>query len=151
VAAKREVIAMTVRRLEHYNIRTTKFDETVKFYDDALGMKAGVPPMAKAGGRASWIYDDSGVPAVHLTAVDPADPIASYSRMAQYRGGDIGAAFEGSGAIDHIAFECEEFDKIKARLESLNLDFVENGFANFSLRQIFLKDPNGITLELNFR
>jgi len=36
---------MQVRRLEHYNIRTTKFDETVKFYDDVLGMKAKRPDL----------------------------------------------------------------------------------------------------------
>ena len=40
---------MMVRRLEHYNIRTTRFDETVQFYDQALGMKAARPPMMTRG------------------------------------------------------------------------------------------------------
>ena len=142
---------MTVRRLEHYNIRTTKFAETVKFYDDALGMKAKRAPMASADTPASWIYDDSGVAVVHLTPVDPADPVGSYAKMAQYRGGEPNATFEGSGAIDHVAFECEGFDEIKVRLQAMKVKFVENSFPNFNLRQLFLKDPNGVTLELNFR
>ncbi len=142
---------MIVRRLEHYNIRTTKFDETVKFYDDVLGMKAKRPPMVAEGGLASWIYDDSGVAAIHLTPVDPADPVGSYAKISAYRGGDPNAAFEGSGAIDHVAFECDGFDECKARLQSLNLKFAEYGFPNFNLKQLFLKDPNGVTLELNFR
>ncbi len=142
---------MKIRRLEHYNIRTTKFAETVKFYDAALGMKAKTPPMAAAGSPPSWIYDDSGIPAVHLTRVDPDDPHGSYAKMAQYRGVDADAAFEGSGAIDHVAFECEGIDEIKERLRSMKVEFVENNFPNFNLRQLFLKDPNGVTLELNFR
>jgi catechol 2,3-dioxygenase-like lactoylglutathione lyase family enzyme len=142
---------MVVRRLEHYNIRTTKFAETVKFYDEALAMKAQRAPMAPADSPATWLYDDSGVAAVHLTPVDPADPAGSYAQIAQYRGGEPNATFEGSGAIDHVAFECEGYDEIKTRLQSMNLQFVENAFPGFNLRQIFLKDPNGVTLELNFR
>jgi catechol 2,3-dioxygenase-like lactoylglutathione lyase family enzyme len=142
---------MVVRRLEHYNIRTTKFAETVKFYDDAFGMKAQRPPMVPADFPATWIYDDSGVAAIHLTPVDPADPAGSYAKISSYRGEEPDATFEGSGAIDHVAFECENYDEIKARLQSMDLKFVENSFPNFNLRQIFLKDPNGVTLELNFR
>lgn len=141
---------MVVRRLEHYNIRTTKFAETVKFYDDALGMKARRAPMLPEDGPATWIYDDSGVAAIHLTPVDPADPLGSYAKMTQYRGGEGDAAFEGSGAIDHVAFECEGIEEIKARLTAMNVKFVENVFPGF-LSQLFLKDPNGVMLELNFR
>ena len=142
---------MAVRRLEHCNIRTTKYAETVKFYDDVLAMKARRAPMAAEGTPPTWIYDDSDAAVIHLTPVDPADPAESYARIVRYRGGEPDAAFEGSGAIDHIAFECEGYEDIAARLRSMKIDFVENAFANFNLRQIFLKDPNGVTLELNFR
>lgn len=142
---------MMVRRLEHYNIRTTKFAETVKFYDDALGMKCKRAPMAPAEFPATWIYDDSGVAAIHLTPVDPADPVASYAKISAYRGSEPDASFTGSGAIDHVAFECEGLEEIKARLSSMKVKFVENNFPSFNLTQLFLKDPNGVTLELNFR
>ncbi|MET0293627.1 MAG: VOC family protein [Phenylobacterium sp.] len=140
---------MVVRRLEHYNIRTTRLDETLRFYDQALGMKAGRPPMAPPDFPTTWIYDDSGVAAIHLTPVDPADPQASYARISRYRGGEPDAAFHGSGAIDHLAFECDDYDAVRARLQAMALAFVENEFPG--LRQLFVKDPNGLTLELNFR
>jgi catechol 2,3-dioxygenase-like lactoylglutathione lyase family enzyme len=142
---------MMIRRLEHYNIRTTKFEETVKFYDDVLGMKCKRAPMAPETMPATWIYDDSGVAAVHLTPVDPKDPLTSYSRIAQYRGVDKDAAFQGSGAIDHVAFECDGYDEILGRLKKHNVEYAANDFPNFSLKQLFIKDPNGVTLELNFR
>jgi catechol 2,3-dioxygenase-like lactoylglutathione lyase family enzyme len=142
---------MMIRRLEHYNIRTTKFEETVKFYDDVLGMKCKRAPMAPESFPPTWIYDDSGVAAVHLTPVDPKTPHESYSKMAQYRGGDPDAAFQGSGAVDHVAFECEGFDEIIGRLNARNIPFAKTEFPQANLRQLFIKDPNGITLELNFR
>src|SRR5579862_2759827 len=142
---------MRINRLEHYNIRTTKFEETVKFYDDILGMKCKRAPMAPESMAAKGIYDDSGIAAVHLTPVDPKDPHGSYSKMTQYRGVDPDAAFQGSGAIDHVAFECEGFDEILGRLEAKKVVFAKNEFPNFNLRQIFIRDPNGVTLELNFR
>jgi catechol 2,3-dioxygenase-like lactoylglutathione lyase family enzyme len=143
---------MMVRRLEHYNIRTTKFSETVQFYDQALGMKAARPPMVGEDWPPTWLYDDSGVAAVHLTPVDPVDPVGSYTKIGHYRGaGEADATFHGSGAIDHVAFECEGIEEIKARLDKMNVDYVENSFPNFNLTQLFLKDPNGVTLELNFR
>jgi catechol 2,3-dioxygenase-like lactoylglutathione lyase family enzyme len=128
-----------------------KFAETVKFYDETLGMKAKRPPMAAPDGLATWIYDDNGVAVVHLTPVDPADPLGSYAKIVRYRNGEANPAFEGSGAIDHVAFECEGYEEIKARLTALKIDFAENAFPSFNLRQLFLKDPNGVTLELNFR
>lgn len=143
-----------IRKLEHYNIRTMKFDETVRFYVDALGMRIDRAPMAPVDLPPTWIYDDSGVAVVHLTPVDAADPKASYAKMSQYRGGSDFAgppSFHGSGAIDHVAFECEGYDEIVARLKSRNITHVENDFSQYGLRQVFVRDPNGVTLELNFR
>jgi catechol 2,3-dioxygenase-like lactoylglutathione lyase family enzyme len=143
---------MKINRLEHYNIRTTKFDETVKFYDEVLGMKCKRAPMAPPDFPASWIYDDSGTPVVHLTPVDPKSPKESYAAIAsKFRGVDPDATFHGSGAVDHVAFECEGFDEILGRLEAKKLAFARNEIPGANFRQLFVRDPNGITLELNFR
>jgi catechol 2,3-dioxygenase-like lactoylglutathione lyase family enzyme len=144
-------VQVKIRRLEHYNIRTTRFEETVKFYEDVLGMKCARAPMAPETMPPTWIYDDSGIAAVHLTPVDPKDPEGSYAKIAQYRGVDDDVAFQGSGAIDHVAFECEGYDEILGRLESRSVEYAANDFPKFGLRQLFFKDPNGVTLELNFR
>ena len=39
---------MGVRRLEHYNLLTTKFDQTIAFYSDVLGMRVGRTPSGDA-------------------------------------------------------------------------------------------------------
>jgi catechol 2,3-dioxygenase-like lactoylglutathione lyase family enzyme len=145
---------MMIRKLEHYNIRTTKFEDTVRFYVDVLGMRNDRAPMAPPDFPATWIFDDSGTAVVHLTPVDPADPENSYAKISQYRGGpDLmdPPAFRGSGAIDHVAFECEGYGEVLSRLRSAHIPYAETHFAQVNMRQIFIKDPNGVTLELNFR
>ncbi len=139
---------MQIRKIEHYNIRTTRLAETVRFYEDVLGMKAGQPPGVPANFPANWIYDGSGTAAVHLIDVDPKDPAASYATKAMFRK-DLKMtdppAFHGSGAIDHIAFECADYDAV------LHTQYAANEVPQIPLRQLFVLDPNGITLELNFR
>jgi hypothetical protein len=40
---------------------------------------------------------------------------------------------------------------MRSRLTALSLSFRENHMAKTGLRQLFVKDPSGILLELNFR
>jgi len=51
---------MSIKKLQHYNIRTTKFEEIVAFYRDVLGMKNAVPPGPPEGAPPAWLYVDSG-------------------------------------------------------------------------------------------
>jgi catechol 2,3-dioxygenase-like lactoylglutathione lyase family enzyme len=143
---------MLVTKLQHYNIRTTKWEETVTFYRNILGLKNG-PPMGRTELPPSWIYDDSGEAIIHLTRVDPSDPEKDYARISQYRGGPdkrFPYGFAGSGSIDHVALSCEGWDEVIERLKQFDVPYKENHIPNMNFRQIFVCDPNGITLELNF-
>jgi catechol 2,3-dioxygenase-like lactoylglutathione lyase family enzyme len=144
---------MPIRKFSHYNIRTTRFDETVAFYRDVLGMKNAVPTGAPDGTPPAWLYDESGEPIVHLMSVDPADPEKDYAAR---RAGKTNTekrpppAFAGSGSIDHIALACEDWDDMVARLRRHDVPYRENQ-PRVNMRQLFIVDPNGVTLELNFQ
>jgi catechol 2,3-dioxygenase-like lactoylglutathione lyase family enzyme len=145
---------MMIKKLQHYNIRTTKFDETVAFYRDVLGMKNAVPPGAPDGTPPAWLYDDSGEPIVHLLRVDPIDSEGAYAKMSAFRGGPdkrFPYGFSGSGSIDHVALACENWDEVIARLKQHDVPYRENHVPRMNMRQLFISDPNGITLELNFQ
>jgi catechol 2,3-dioxygenase-like lactoylglutathione lyase family enzyme len=142
------------RKLDHYNIRTTKPDQTLKFYVDLLGMtRTAVPGTSQS--QAVWICDASGTAVVHLLNIDPGDPHLSYAERCAFRGTVADpperVAFQGTGAIDHIAFDCRGFDECVAQLRGAAVPFHENIVSGMNLKQIFVKDPNDITLELNFR
>ena len=50
-----------------------------------------------------------------------------------------------------FAFETEGYDGMAAKLTERGLAFETKELPDFRLRQIFVHDPNGVKLELNFR
>ena len=60
------------------------------------------------------------------------------------------ASLTGSGAFDHIAFRAKESDVLIARLKEQGYPFRERQVPDMDLFQVFVDDPNGITVELNY-
>lgn len=133
---------MPVLGLNHVNVRTPDFSRTVEFLRDALGMTVTAVPEHESNKKAAWAYDDSGVPVLHLASAEVA-----------YSPDEVLPAEppRGSGAVHHIALTCAGFEGMRTRLTSLSLSFRENHIAKTGVRQLFVKDPTGILLELNFR
>lgn len=135
---------MTLNLLDHCSIRTVKLAETRDFYVDVLGMIDGDRPDFDFPGH--WLYVD-GKPVVHLVGVDPDDP----SGLQEYLGGPIDAdSLQGSGAFDHIAFRAKEPAALIARLQTLGYKYRERQVPGMDLHQVFVEDPNGIMVELNY-
>jgi catechol 2,3-dioxygenase-like lactoylglutathione lyase family enzyme len=133
---------MSVRKLDHVNVRTPRLAETIRFYDAVLGMKAGPPPMAEDMSLAAWIRDDGGLAVLHIVSADVAVPS---------RDADFVAPESGTGTIDHVALECGDYDAMLERVEAAGARFRRNEVPEMNLRQLFVEDPNGIVVELNFR
>ena len=135
---------MSLSSLDHCSIRTVKLDETRDFYVDLLGMKDGDRPDFPFPG--AWLYID-GLAVVHLVGVDAEDP----SGLQAYLGGDVDAdSLDGSGAFDHIAFRAREPMTLMRRLKEEGYPFRERQVPSMNLHQVFVEDPNGITVELNY-
>ena len=135
---------MSLNSLDHCSIRTVKLQETRDFYVDMLGMHDGDRPEFPFPGN--WLYVD-GHAVVHLVGVDPDDP----SGLMEYLGGDTSAeALDGSGAFDHIAFRAKDPETLRERLKSNGYPYRERKVPNMDLFQIFVEDPNGIMVELNY-
>jgi len=130
---------MTVKNLNHVNIQTRDMAGTIAFYHDLLGLEPRVAPERDPSER-QWLYDTRGMAVIHLNLAGTDTTIA--------REVVPGAP---TGAIHHVAFECDGFDETVAKLKSRGLDY---GFAEIpaiGLRQVFVTDPNNVLLELNFR
>ncbi len=124
---------MPVTDIIHVNIKTLDLDATDRFYTEVLGMTfANRPPLGVPG---SW-YDFKGTQ-VHVLAGDAAlDADGGYT--------------SGGGAVDHIAVAAQDYDAMKEIVRAHGCDFRENDLPNAGLWQLFVKDPNGVTYELNF-
>ena len=136
---------MLINSLDHCSIRTTKLQETRQFFVDILGLEDGKRPDFPFPG--AWLYTDS-TAVIHLIGVDPDDP----SGLQRYVGGEISSeALQGSGAFDHIAFRANDPSVLIERLKKTDYAYRERQVPNKNLFQIFVEDPNGITIELNYR
>jgi catechol 2,3-dioxygenase-like lactoylglutathione lyase family enzyme len=135
---------MSYVKLSHYNIWSTKSQETVRFYVDILGLRVGPRPSARVAG--AWLYDSSDTPVVHLVDVTSSAPAA----LAAVGDRDL-ASLIGSGSIDHVAFDVSDFDGLTSKLTAAGISYRAVQLPAVNLRQVLVNDPNGIKVELNFR
>jgi catechol 2,3-dioxygenase-like lactoylglutathione lyase family enzyme len=124
-------MSASVGVLDHYNVRTRNIDETVRFYTEVLGLNKGPRPDFPVPG--AWMYSD-GRPVVHLV--------------------DISATGEpqktGTGVLHHVAFVSRGFDTMRHRLTAGGTAFQTATAAGGEIMQIFVTDPNGVVIELNY-
>ncbi|MEH3108370.1 MAG: VOC family protein [Sphingomonas fennica] len=130
---------MRVAKLDHVNIQTVKLAETVGFYADVLGLAAIDPPPPLDPALVQWMADDAGTAIFHLSSP------GSMQGMETINIGD------DTGAVHHVALDCSGHDAMVARLEEKGLDHSLNHVTAIDLKQIFVRDPNGVLLELNYR
>jgi catechol 2,3-dioxygenase-like lactoylglutathione lyase family enzyme len=133
---------MSVLSLNHYTIRTTDLERSRRFYEEVVGLKSGDRPPFNFPGL--WLYSADGVAALHLVGIVPGDGLADYL------GAKAGGSAIGGGAIDHIAFMCSDLEGVRASLQRIGVPFRERTVPLIDMAQIFLEDPEGVTLELNF-
>ena len=124
-------MAVSVGVLDHFNIRTRKLGDTVRFYEDVLGLEKGPRPNFAFPG--AWMYSD-GKAVVHIV--------------------DISATSEpqkpDSGVVHHVAFVSRGFDGMTQRLKTKGMKFEARQVPGGELWQIFVHDPNGVMIELNY-
>ena len=135
---------MPINTLDHCSIRTLDLKESRTFYVNILSMQEGYRPDLPFPGH--WLYLDEQT-VIHLVGVDPEDT----SGLVGYLGGEVDPdALNGSGSLDHIAFRATDATGLIQRLEGNNIPYRERQLPNMDLYQVFLEDPNGITIELNY-
>src|SRR6202007_714407 len=124
-------MGMSVGVLDHFNIRTRILADTVRFYEDVLGLEKGPRPNFAFPG--AWMYSE-GKDVVRLVDI---------SKHAQPQQPD-------SGVVHHVAFASRGFDDMRARLQSKKMPFDARQVPGGDLWQIFVNDPNGVMIELNY-
>jgi catechol 2,3-dioxygenase-like lactoylglutathione lyase family enzyme len=115
---------MPVTRLEHVNTRSSDVEATRAFYERFLGLTAGPRPAFASKGY--WMYL-GGEPILHLV---------------QRPAGE--AAKPDSGNVDHLAFHGTGREDLRAALAGAGITYRETE------TQIFIHDPDGLKIEINF-
>lgn len=145
-----ERIAMQIQMLDHYTIRTSNIEASIRFYGIALNMIPGPRPLFHFPG--AWLYPASaeGAPQghslVHLVGVDAKDA----QDLTNYSGNKQPQHISGTGKLDHVAFHATGLAKTCEALQVHGITFRQCRVPEMDLCQVFIEDPNGITIELNY-
>ena len=67
-----------------------------------------------------------------------------------YLGGREEASLQGSGAVDHIAFFATGLAQMQRQLRAQEIHFRERTVPSIGLHQLFVTDPSGVVIELNY-
>ena len=124
---------MKLKSFEHVLILADDIEATRKFYVDIIGLEDGYRP--DFGFPGYWLYL-GGSACIHLAARRGA--------------ASADAAEPASGCIDHIAFSAEDIEGARATLEDRGIAYRHRRVPGAPLQQLFIRDPNGVSVEINF-
>jgi catechol 2,3-dioxygenase-like lactoylglutathione lyase family enzyme len=120
---------MPAATFQHVNTRSADVELTKDFYL-CLGLRVGDrPPFAS---RGYWLYLGN-QPVLHLV---------------QRKDGE--AHHDHTGNVDHVAFRAVDVEGTRRALAEAGVAFREAIVPRDNTIQIFVRDPDGVTVELNF-
>lgn len=137
--------AQAIGGVDHVTLRCAPAQLSVvrSFYENVIGLTSSSRPAFDFPG--AWLYaGDRAI--IHLAAVLER-PMAVTMTPASSRP----AASEATGYIDHFALRVNApVSRFREKLAALNVPFSEAPVPGYPLHQIFLVDPLGVKVELNF-
>jgi len=132
---------MPVTDLNHYLLRANDIEATKDFYVKVLGFE--VMPRPEFPFPGYWLGIGGKIQVhVALHGVEQAD--------LYYIGSPRNAATDHAGVIDHIAFVADDPRAMAMHLKKIGVPFRPRYLPESQLYQLFVKDPNGLMIELNF-
>ena len=132
---------MPVTELNHYFVRAGNLEKTKDFYVNVLGFE--VMPRPEFPFKGYWLGVNGNIQ-VHMGQAGIANA------ELYYLGTTKASAQDNAGVIDHIAFLATEPEKFLARFKELGISARPRSLPESDLYQLFVKDPDGLTIELNF-
>jgi catechol 2,3-dioxygenase-like lactoylglutathione lyase family enzyme len=133
---------MPLNHLQHFLIQTADMQKTRDWYVEVLGMREGYAPDFKF--PVCWLY----IGEHDVLHIAEGGKNVSANRM-QYLG-QQSDALEGTGVIDHVAFRASGLRDMLEHLRRLKVGFKTRQVSDQGLFQLFMFDPNGVKVELNF-
>ena len=128
---------MSLHGFNHFTIRAQDVEQTRTFYVDVLGLRDG--PRPNLPNRGFWLY--CGVtPIIHLFDAS----------LEEVYVGNVEQTTRGSGSVDHIALSGDDYEGMRRHLEELGVAYKELKLPELDVDQLFVEDPNGLTVEMQF-
>jgi catechol 2,3-dioxygenase-like lactoylglutathione lyase family enzyme len=126
---------MGVHGLDHVNLRAPAelIERLRRFYVDVIGLVEGPRPTFRSGSRGHWLYAGN-QPLMHLSVAADGD-----------------GQPQRTGWLSHYAFACDNLAATRSRLDAAGVHYQVDVVDVPPQVQLFLSDPAGVGVELNFR
>jgi catechol 2,3-dioxygenase-like lactoylglutathione lyase family enzyme len=135
--------------INHFSIRTDDLEASRRFYADVLGLTVGPRPAFPFPGL--WMYrgdhGDVANAVVHIIGTDREEQ----KGLDGYLGERDETKLKGTGSIDHVAFFADGLSTMLDHLKGQGVTFRQRTVPSIGLHQVFLDDPNGVVIELNYQ
>ena len=133
---------MPITELNHYLLVAKNLEKTRDFYQKVLGLELA-SERPDFGFPGYWLKAGEHI-CVHLASQAPNKIRDNFLLKKHPRG------TTGSGSVDHIAFLARDAEEVRKRIQKHKVEMHYRSFPDAKLFQIFLKDPDDVTIELNF-
>jgi catechol 2,3-dioxygenase-like lactoylglutathione lyase family enzyme len=135
---------MPVTALNHFLLVAKNLERTKDFYCKVLGFEVATE-RPDFGFPGYWLKVNGEI-SVHLASQAP-NRIRDQFLLKKHPKGT-----KGSGQVDHIAFLAKDAEAVRGRIQKSKVQMHYRSFPDAAppLFQIFLKDPDDVTIELNF-
>jgi catechol 2,3-dioxygenase-like lactoylglutathione lyase family enzyme len=119
---------MAISGMNHFTVLTDDVPATVEFYCGLIGLTDG--PRPPLGFPGAWLYS-GGAAILHVVGGRPKSELRA-------------------GVIDHMAFTATGLDATIAKFDAKRIKHQCRQQAGSGIWQVFLHDPNGARVELDF-
>ena len=134
---------MALKTFEHVLILADDVDKTKNFYVDILGLEVGYRPDFPFTGTWLNLKDNKKAASNHLA-------MRNKNTDQDYYIGKKEDVKSGSGAIDHVAFNADDIEGMKSKLEKISMEYTHRKVPGFPLEQLFIDDPDSVKVELHY-
>lgn len=134
---------MPLTGFDHYTVRAQNLDASVAFYTEVLGLRAEIS--SALGFRLARLS---------LAGQAVVDLLEAGAGLERFLGRPApvyaGGTERATGNIEHLAFNGTDLHAFKARLQARHVEYSERVLAEYGKHQLFVEDPDGVELEINF-
>ena len=139
-----------IKRLDHVNFVTHDPEATIYFYCKVIGLVLGEQLSIDTSKSLYFYIPGQEVAILHIGNAKGEKQQPKFERLAELDGQHQGQF--STGSFDHfcLAVDFNDYDAFIFKLEQEKLVYKTHCHEELALKQIWVLDPNGVRVELNF-
>jgi len=140
---------MAMKKLDHINFITKDMSATIAFYTNIVGLIHGERMVGAGAGMEYFYIPGQPHSVLHVGDANIDNQSPAFHRLAKTSANQDGLS---TGVVDHFCLlqDLTDYEAVIDKLNTKHVVYESYCHSNGKLKQIWMLDPNGIRVELNF-